>query len=181
MTTSQTEFSGLPLALFILQEVSKQAINCKVVSANRTPPIEEYPVVTYNIVIPETETTGDWLEDERQYTSVVQLDVHSTRQLEAMTLSQSLCEALHDTGYIRFFKQVNILPNQITNTSNRTVLTAENYDQDFGFDCSFLINGTKKYDTSQLDFEYSKTDILSTHGVNLLEGDTFDASKSDKN
>ena len=181
MTTSQTEFSGLPLALFILQEVSKQAINCKVVSANRTPPIEEYPVVTYNIVIPETETTGDWLEDERQYTSVVQLDVHSTRQLEAMTLSQSLCEALHDTGYIRFFKQVNILPEQITNVSNRTVLTAENYDQDFGFDCSFLINGTKKYDTSQLDFEYSKTDILSTHGVNLLEGDTFDASKSDKN
>ena len=164
-----------------MQEVSKQAINCKVVSANRTPPIEEYPVVTYNIVIPETETTGDWLEDERQYTSVVQLDVHSTRQLEAMTLSQSLCEALHDTGYIRFFKQVNILPQQITNVSNRTVLTAENYDQDFGFDCSFLINGTKKYDTSQLDFEYSKTDILSTHGVNLLEGDTFDASKSDKN
>ena len=150
-------------------------------SANRTPPIEEYPVVTYNIVIPETETTGDWLEDERQYTSVVQLDVHSTRQLEAMTLSQSLCEALHDIGYIRFFKQVNILPQQITNVSNRTVLTAENYDQDFGFDCSFLINGTKKYDTSQLDFEYSKTDILSTHGVNLLEGDTFDASKSDKN
>ena len=181
MTISQTEFSGLPLALFILQEVSKQAINCTVVPANRTPPIEKYPVVTYNIVIPETETTGDWLEDERQYTSVVQLDVHSTRQLEAMTLSQSLCEALHDTGYIRFFKQVNILPEQITNVSNRTVLTAENYDQDFGFDCSFLINGTKKYDTSQLDFEYSKTDILSVHGVDNIEGTTFDTSKSDKN
>ena len=181
MTISQTEFSGLPLALFILQEVSKQAINCTVVPANRTPPIEKYPVVTYNIVVPETETTGDWLEDERQYTSVVQLDVHSTRQLEAMTLSQSLCEALHDTGYIRFFKQVNILPQQITNVSNRTVLTAENYDQDFGFDCSFLINGTKKYDTSQLDFEYSKTDILSVHGVDNIEGTTFDTSKSDKN
>ena len=181
MTISQTEFSGLPLALFILQEVSKQAINCTVVPANRTPPIEKYPVVTYNIVIPETETTGDWLEDGRQYTSVVQLDVHSTRQLEAMTLSQSLCEALHDTGYIRFFKQVNILPEQITNVSNRTVLTAENYDQDFGFDCSFLINGTKKYDTSQLDFEYSKTDILSVHGVDNIEGTTFDTSKSDKN
>ena len=181
MTTSQIELNGLPLALFILQEVSKQAINCTVVPANRTPPIEKYPVVTYNIVIPETETTGDWLEDERQYTSVVQLDVHSTRQLEAMTLSQSLCEALHDTGYIRFFKQVNLLPQQITNVSNRTVLTAENYDQDFGFDCSFLINGTKKYDTSQLDFEYSKTDILSVHGVDNIEGTTFDASKSDKN
>lgn len=181
MTTSQTELSGLPLALFILQEVSKQAINCTVVPANRTPPIEKYPVVTYNIVIPETETTGDWLEDERQYTSVVQFDVHSTRQLEAMTLSQSLCEALHDTGYIRFFKQVNILPEQITNVSNRTVLTAENYDQDFGFDCSFLINGTKKYDTSQLDFEYSKTDILSVHGADNIEGTTFDTSKSDKN
>lgn len=181
MTTSQTELSGLPLALFILQEVSKQAINCTVVPANRTPPIEEYPVVTYNIVIPETETTGDWLEDERQYTSVVQLDVHSTRQLEAMTLSQSLCEALHDTGYIRFFKQVNILPQQITNVSNRTVLTAENYDQDFGFDCSFLINGTKKYNASELDYEYSKTDIRSVHAVDKLEGDTFDASKSDKN
>ena len=98
-----------------------------------------------------------------------------------MTLSQSLCEALHDTGYIRFFKQVNILPEQITNVSNRTVLTAENYDQDFGFDCSFLINGTKKYDTSQLDFEYSKTDILSVHGVDNIEGTTFDTSKSDKN
>ena len=181
MTISQTEFSGLPLALFILQEVSKQAINCTVVPANRTPPIEKYPVVTYNIVVPETETTGDWLEDGRQYTSVVQLDVHSTRQLEAMTLSQSLCEALHDTGYIRFFKQVNILPEQITNVSNRTFLTAENYDQDFGFDCSFLINGTKKYDTSQLDFEYSKTDILSVHGVDNIEGTTFDTSKSDKN
>ena len=181
MTISQTEFSGLPLALFILQEVSKQAINCTVVPANRTPPIEKYPVVTYNIVVPETETTGDWLEDGRQYTSVVQLDVHSTRQLEAMTLSQSLCEALHDTGYIRFFKQVNILPQQITNVSNRTVLTAENYDQDFGFDCSFLINETKKYDTSQLDFEYSKTDILSVHGVDNIEGTTFDTSKSDKN
>lgn len=181
MTISQTEFSGLPLALFILQEVSKQAINCTVVPANRTPPIEKYPVVTYNIVIPETETTGDWLEDERQYTSVVQLDVHSTRQLEAMTLSQRLNEALHDTGYTRFFKQVNILPQQITNVSNRTVLTAENYDQDFGFDCSFLINGTKKYDTSQLDFEYSKTDILSVHGVDNIEGTTFDTSKSDKN
>lgn len=181
MTTSQTELNGLPLALFILQEVSKQAINCTVVPANRTPPIEKYPVVTYNIVIPETETTGDWLEDERQYTAVVQLDIHSTRQIEAMTLAQSLYEALHDTGYIRFFKQVNILPTQITNTSNRTVLTAENYDQDFGFDCSFLINGTKKYDTSQLDFEYSKTDILSVHGVDNIEGTTFDTSKSDKN
>lgn len=181
MTISQTELNGLPLALFILQEVSKQAINCTVVPANRTPPIEKYPVVTYNIVIPETETTGDWLEDERQYTSVVQLDVHSTRQLEAMTLSQRLYEALHDTGYIRFFKQVNILPQQITNVSNRTVLTAENYDQDFGFDCSFLITGTKKYDTSQLDFEYSKTDILSVHGVDNIEGTTFDTSKSDKN
>ena len=181
MTTSQTELSGLPLALFILQEVSKQAINCTVVPANRTPPIEKYPVVTYNIVIPETETTGDWLEDERQYTSVVQLDIHSTRQIEAMTLAQSLYEALHDTGYIRFFKQVNILPTQITNMSNRTVLTAENYDQDFGFDCSFLITGTKKYDTSQLDFEYSKTDILSVHGVDNIEGTTFDTSKSDKN
>lgn len=178
MTTSQTELNGLPLALFILQEVSKQAINCTVVPANRTPQIEKYPVVTYNIVIPETETTGDWLEDERQYTSVVQLDVHSTRQLEAMTLSQRLYEALHDTGYIRFFKQVNILPQQITNVSNRTVLTAENYDQDFGFDCSFLINGTKKYDTSQLDFEYSKTDIQSAHVVDKLEGDTLDASKN---
>lgn len=181
MTTAQTELNGLPLALFILQEVSKQAINCTVVPANRTPPIEKYPVVTYNIVVPETETTGDWLEDERQYTSVVQLDVHSTRQLEAMTLSQRLYEALHDTGYIRFFKQVNILPQQITNVSNRTVLTAENYDQDFGFDCSFLITGTKKYDTSQLDFEYSKTDILSVHGVDNIEGTTFDTSKSDKN
>lgn len=181
MTIAQAELNGLPLALFILQEVSKQAINCTVVPANRTPPIEKYPVVTYNIVIPETETTGDWLEDERQYTSVVQFDVHSTRQLEAMTLAQSLYEALHDTGYIRFFKQVNILPEQITNVSNRTVLTAENYDQDFGFDCSFLINGTKKYDTSQLDFEYSKTDILSVHGVDNIEGTTFDTSKSDKN
>lgn len=181
MTTAQAELNGLPLALFILQEVSKQAINCTVVPANRTPPIEKYPVVTYNIVIPETETTGDWLEDERQYTSVVQLDIHSTRQIEAMTLAQSLYEALHDTGYIRFFKQVNILPQQITNVSNRTVLTAENYDQDFGFDCSFLINGTKKYDTSQLDFEYSKTDILSVHGVDNIEGTTFDTSKSDKN
>ena len=101
MTTTQAELSGLPLALFILQEVSKQAINCTVVPANRTPPIEKYPVVTYNIVVPETETTVDWLEDERQYTSVVQLDVHSTRQLEAMTLSQRLYEALQDTGYIR--------------------------------------------------------------------------------
>lgn len=181
MTTAQAELNGLPLALFILQEVSKQAINCTVVPANRTPPIEKYPVVTYNIVIPETETTGDWLEDERQYTSVVQLDIHSTRQIEAMTLAQSLYEALHDTGYIRFFKQVNILPQQITNVSNRTVLTAENYDQDFGFDCSFLITGTKKYDTSQLDFEYSKTDILSVHGVDNIEGTTFDTSKSDKN
>lgn len=181
MTTSQTELSGLPLALFILQEVSKQAINCKVVPANRTPPIEEYPVVTYNIVVPETETTGDWLEDERQYTSVVQLDVHSTRQIEAMTLSQRLYEALHDTGYIRFFKQVNILPTQMTNTSNRTVLTAENYDQDFGFDCSFLINGTKKYDTSGLQLEYQQYDIHSVHVVNDIGGKPFDASKSDKN
>ena len=178
MITSQTELSGLPLALFILQEVSKQAINCKVVPANRTPPTEEYPVVTYNIVVPETETTGDWLEDERQYTSVVQLDVHSIRQIEAMTLSQRLYEALHDTGYIRFFKQVNILPTQITNTSNRTVLTAENYDQDFGFDCSFLINGTKKYDTSGLQLEYQQYDIRSVHVVNDIGGKTFDVSKN---
>lgn len=181
MTTAQTELSGLPLALFILQEVSKQTINCKVYPANRTANMSEYPFVSYNIVVPETETIGDWLGEERQYTSVVQLDVHSTRQIEAMTLAQSLYEALHDTGYIRFFKQVNILPTQITSTSNRTVLTAENYDQDFGFDCSFLINGTKKYDTSQLDFEYSKTDILSVHGVDNIEGTTFDTSKSDKN
>ena len=178
MTISQTELSGLSLALFILQEVSKQAINCTVVPVNRTPPIEKYPVVTYNIVVPETETTGDWLEDERQYTSVVQLDVHSTRQLEAMTLSQRLYEALHDTGYIRFFKQVNILPQQITNVSNRTVLTAENYDQDFGFDCSFLINGTKKYDTSGLQLEYQQYDIRSVHAVNDIGDKPFDVSRN---
>lgn len=181
MTVNSTELSGLPLALFILQEVSKQAINCKVYPQNRTASISEYPFVSYNIVVPEIETTGDWLGEARQYTAVVQLDVHASNQVQAMQLSEALYEALHDVGYRRFFKQAGILPSNMTNTSNRTVLTDQNYDQDFGFDCSFLITGTKKYDTSQLDFEYSETDILSVHGVDNIEGTTFDTSKSDKN
>lgn len=178
MTANSTELSGLPLALFILQEVSKQAIGCKVYPQNRTASISEYPFVSYNIVVPEIETTGDWLGEDRQYTAVVQLDVHASNQVQAMRLSETLYEALHDVGYRRFFKQANILPQNITNTSNRTVLTDQNYDQDFGFDCSFLINGTKKYDTTQLNLTYENYDIDSVHVTNNnVAGTDLDVSR----
>lgn len=116
--------------------------------------------------------TSDWLADDRQYTCTLQIDAHSGQIFEANDLARKLTEALNDYGYRRYFVQANIVPQKVTNTSNRTILSGVNYDNTIGFDCSFLITGNKVYQEKDLHFDYQSTTITSisaTDQVNVTD------------
>jgi len=140
---------------YILGNLVKQVCNCDLILQNQASNLDKYPYVTFNFITPEIDETSDWLGKGRHYTTIIQIDAHSNNFYEANDLSQKLHEALNDTGYRRFFKQAGIVPQQISNTSNRTALSGINYDNDFGFDCSFLVTGGISFQKQDLNFTYS--------------------------
>ena len=57
------------------------------------------------------------------------------------------------------------MPQKITNTSNRTTLSGINYDNDYGFDCSFLVNGNFTFQEEDLQFDFDEQDIESINAA----------------
>ncbi|MCO6514944.1 MAG: hypothetical protein J6586_00185 [Snodgrassella sp.] len=149
------------LIQFILGKLVNYLCRCELVERNSIEEMSEYPFVTFNWITPVAPTTSDWLKDHPQYVCTMQIDVHATTTTEAMDLSLKLFNALHESNFVRSFHQAQIVPQRITNTSNRTALSGINYDNDYGFDCSFLINSGFVFKESDLRFDYIDTTIES--------------------
>lgn len=149
------------LIQFILGKLVNYVCRCELVERNSIEEMSEYPFVTFNWITPVAPTTSDWLKDHPQYVCTMQIDVHATTTTEAMDLSLKLFNALHESNFVRSFHQAQIVPQRITNTSNRTALSGINYDNDYGFDCSFLINSGFVFKKSDLRFDYIDTTIES--------------------
>lgn len=149
------------LIQFILGKLVNYVCRCELVERNSIEEMSEYPFVTFNWITPVAPTTSDWLKDHPQYVCTMQIDVHATTTTEAMDLSLKLFNALHESNFVRSFHQAQIVPQRITNTSNRTALSGINYDNDYGFDCSFLINSGFVFKESDLRFDYIDTTIES--------------------
>lgn len=149
------------LIQFILGKLVNYVCGCELVERNSIEEMSEYPFVTFNWITPAAPTTSDWLKDHPQYVCTMQIDVHATTTTEAMDLSLKLFNALHESNFARSFYQAQIVPQKITNTSNRTALSGINYDNDYGFDCSFLISSGFVFKESDLQFDYRDTTIKS--------------------
>lgn len=172
------------LIIYILDKLVKTLFNCGFVPQNNIGSQPQYPFVSYQLITAEDATTSD---NTDQFNVRIQLDCHDNDQIQANNMAQSLKDALKDDGYRRFFKQANVVPHSITATSNRTTLPFINYDQDFGFDCSFLVTGKDKvYDPEKLSFDYTgDTDIASIQAQgktgSVTIGIDTDKSKEDFN
>lgn len=149
------------LVQYILGKLVNYVCQCELVEQNTIDEMEDYPFVTFNWLTLNAPTTSDWLKDHPQYVCTMQIDVHAKRSIEALELADKLFQALHRSAYRRSFMQAQIVPQKITNTSNRTALSGINYDNDFGFDCSFLVNGNFTYQEKDLQFDYSDINIES--------------------
>ena len=149
------------LVQYILGKIVNHVCNCELVEQNNIEEMEDYPFVTFNWITLNNPTTSDWLKDHPQYVCTMQIDVHATTSIEALELSSKLYSALHESPCIRVFKQAQIVPQKITNTSNRTALSGINYDNDYGFDCSFLVNGSFIFEEKDLQLDFSETEIKS--------------------
>lgn len=147
------------LIQFILGKIVNYVCNCEMVAQNQIDDMEDYPFVTFNWITLETPTTSDWLGKHQQYKCTLQVDVHASSEIEALELSNELFNALHEDRFVRSFTQAQIVPQKVTNTSNRTALSGINYDNDFGFDCSFLVNGNLVFTQDELKFDYFDTNI----------------------
>lgn len=160
------------LLAYILEQVVKQACKCPLIKQNTIEMQKDYPFATYQFVNLEHQTTGDWLGKGRQYKTLVQLDIHDSQPFKALELCQSLHEALQAPGYRRFFKQAGMLPEDISDTSDRTALAGVNYDNDFGFDCSFLVNsGGISFKVSDLSFVLDQDiEIKTVHSDGKADG-----------
>lgn len=184
MASNIPELKDQFLVQYILGELVNKVCECEMVEQDSIEEMEDYPFVTFNWIDFDTPTTSDWLGEHKQYTCTMQIDVHATKSYESAKLAEKLFNALHEDVYRRFFKQANILPINISNTSNRTVLSGINYDQDYGFDCSFSIIGGYVYQPSDLNFEVSDSVIESVRAKPNVIGskinDDINVSKNDK-
>lgn len=141
------------LLTYILGKTVDKLFGCPFLLSAQTDARQKYPFITATIIRLEDDETSDWLGDGRQYTTRVQFDCHSNQPFQAMTMAQELYSALHTSSYRRFFTQARIVPQIMTNTSNRTVLEGVNLDHDYGFDCSFLLTGGLTFTPDELNFD----------------------------
>lgn len=170
------------LVQYILGELVNQVTNCELVKDSNIDEMEDYPFFTFHWIDPGIETTGDWLGKHRQYKCTMQIDAHAASDLQAMNLAQRLYEALHEAPYRRFFSQCHILPDQIGNAGNRTALQGINYDNDYGFDCSFYVTSGYEFKEQDLDFTVSDETIESVKASESVTGSNInDAINVSKN
>lgn len=176
------ELSDHYLVQYILGNLISQVVDCPLVKQDNIDKMSKYPFFTFKWIDPGKESTTDWLGEHRQYICTMQIDAHAESSLQAMKLAKKIYEALHTDGYRRFFKQAKIIPLNITNASDRTTLSGINYDNDFGFDCSFSVISGFVYQQADLNFEYEDLDIKSvsaTDLVKLADGTVSNKSKED--
>lgn len=164
---------------YILQQVVKTLLGCDLLYSNRVGDRPAYPFVTYTFVVPEQDTTGDWLGKGRQYVTHLQVDCHSNHAMQAMQMADRLYAGLHENFIRRFFEQADVEPQEITQTSDRTILEGINYDYRFGFDCSFLVSDAGHiYKPEDLNFAISPdTEIKSVHVDDPSDKDAVNVSK----
>ena len=142
------------LLTYIIQQLVKERLDCDLLYQNLVSDRPQYPFVTYSFIVPEQETTGDWLGMGRQYISHLQIDCHADNAIQAMNMANDLYSAFQSSVYRNYFEQADIDPQNFTNTSDRTILAGINYDYRFGFDCSFLVsNGGHVYSPDDLHFQ----------------------------
>lgn len=172
------------LVQYILGKLVNQVTNCELVKDSTIDEMEDYPFFTFRWIDPGEETTGDWLGEHRQFTCTMQIDAHATSDSEAMNLAQRLYEALHEVPYRRFFKQAYIVPQTVGNSANRTTLQGINYDNDYGFDCSFYVTGGFLFEEKDLNFVPRDPVIESVKANGSVAGShvggAFSVSKNDK-
>ncbi|RVU70164.1 hypothetical protein EJK17_09025 [Lactobacillus xujianguonis] len=166
----------------ILGKVIEDLTGRPLVNMANTDEMPDYPYFSFNWIDLGKDTTTDWLGVNEQYVSTMQIDVHDSDPDRAQQLSRKLYRALRSVNYQRVFNQAQIVPQNITNTSNRTVILGSYYDYRYGFDCSFLINGGQEYDFSKLKFDYSTTDIKTvTTGMSYgSKNGSFDVPRKSK-
>ena len=166
----------------ILGELVNQVTSCELVKDSNIDEREDYPFFTFRWIDPGEETTGDWLESHRQFTCTMQVDAHAASDKDAMNLSQRLYEALHEVPYRRFFKQAYIVPQHVGNATNRTTFQGINYDNDYGFDCSFYVNGGFLFKRKDLNFTFQNQTIETVKADESVTGsnyhDTINVSKN---
>lgn len=149
------------LVQFILGNLVEQVCGCEFVPSQSIDEIDSYPFVSFNWITLGTDTTSDWLKGHPQYICTMQIDIHATSNEEASSLATKLYSALKERSYRELFTQAHIVPQDISNTSNRTVLMNENIDHDFGFDVTFLVTGGFVYELDELNFVTSNEVIES--------------------
>lgn len=170
------------LVQYILGKLVNQVTGCELVEDASIDEMEDYPFFTFKWIDFDQEPNADWLGKHRQYICTMQIDCHSNSSVQAMNLARKLYEALHEVPYRRFFKQAYILPQTIGNTGNRTTLQGINYDQDYGFDCSFAVTGGFEFLEKDLNFNVEDYAIESIKGTSSVVGsDTDNAFNVSKN
>ncbi|WP_046814066.1 phage neck terminator protein [Lactobacillus helveticus] len=170
------------LVQYILGKLVNQVTNCELVTDSNLDEMENYPFFTFHWIDLGEETTSDWLGQHRQFTCTMQVDAHATSDIEAINLAQRLYEALHEAPYRRFFKQAYIVPQTVSNTANRTTLQGVNYDNDYGFDCSFYVTGGFLFEEKDLNFTFQDQTIETVKADESVLGTNFkDAIFADKN
>lgn len=140
------------------------------------PDIPSYPYVTFNFVDPGEDTTPDLTD---QIDATMQIDCHSDKWMTAMNMANKLHWLLRTDAVHRIFRQVKIVPHGITRASNRTAFQGINANNDYGFDCSFLITGVGDvYQKEQLDTKIDFIDINSVTAQNTSDKKAIDASRN---
>lgn len=156
------ELKNQYLIVYILYQLVQQVCKCELVPQNNIGSQPKYPFVSYQIITAEEDTTTDVTS---QLSVTLQIDCHDSDQIRANSLAHDLRSALRSDNYRRYFRQVNIVPYGATPTSDRTTLPFVNYDQVFGFDCSFLVaHKDEVFSADDLDFTYSDEDIRTIYG-----------------
>lgn len=172
------------LLAYILGKTVEKVCGVPLVIEQNVNLMKDYPFFTYNFVTLEQDETADWIGTKgRTYTCLVQIDCHSDKPYGdkgANDLALKLYEALHEEPYRRFFTQADIVPQQFSQTSNRTTLEGINYDFRYGFDCLFFVRGGITYQESDLNFEYSSTNIESVNTTDAVTDTNVTVEKEDK-
>lgn len=179
MATNLPELRDHFLVSFIFGKLVKQVLGCDAILADQVGERQDYPFVTFNFVILDQEETSDWRHGHN-YRTLMQVDCHATSAFSAMQMAQKLYEAMHMEGYRRFFIQAGVVPQNIDHTASRTVLEGINYDYDYGFDVTYLVQSGVVYSAKDLAFVFDETTIESVKTADLVSDSTIDVKKEDK-
>lgn len=153
--------SGQELLIYILEKVVLKVGNCHLVRQKLVDKQPKYPFVTFNWITLQHNETTDYLAENEYYSVVIQLDIHDSDYLSALSLAKKLYNGLRRDKYKLCFRQANMAFTTSTDIEDRTTAPEVNYDYDFGFDCTFTINGSKEFNLSELNFDFEETEITS--------------------